>query len=250
MNILGIDVGGSGIKGAIVDIESGQLISERIRLVTPDPSTPKAVAKVIKKLVKQFDYQGPVGAGFPGVILHGVCYTAANIDPSWINANVEQILYEETGNPFFVANDADVAGLAEIRYGAAKDFKGVVLVITLGTGIGTAIFNDGVLLPNLEFGHLKIREKDAEKRASAAVKVKKDLNWKEWAASVEEYLRTMEDLFWPDLIIVGGGISRNHAKFFPYINIRTKIVPAQLYNQAGIIGAALYASISHSFRAS
>ncbi len=250
MNTLGIDVGGSGIKGAIVDINAGQLVGDRIRLVTPDPSTPKAVAKVIKKLVKQFDYQGPVGVGFPGVMLHGVCYTAANIDSSWINTNVEQVFQEETGNPFYVANDADVAGLAEVRYGAAKDFKGVVLVITLGTGIGTAIFNDGVLLPNLEFGHLKIREKDAEKRASAAVKVKKDLSWKEWAASVEEYLRIMEDLFWPDLIIVGGGISRNHAKFFPYINIRTKIVPAQLYNQAGIIGAALFASISHSFKAS
>ncbi|MEN6522655.1 MAG: ROK family protein [Anaerolineaceae bacterium] len=250
MNTLGIDVGGSGIKGAIVDIEAGQLVSERIRLVTPDPSTPKAVAKVVKKLVKKLDYQGPAGAGFPGVMLHGVCYTAANIDASWININVERVFQEETGNPFYVANDADVAGLAEVRFGAAKDFKGVVLVITLGTGIGTAIFNDGVLLPNLEFGHLQIREKDAEKRASAAVKVKKDLNWKEWAACVEEYIRIMENLFWPDIIIIGGGISRNHAKFFPYINVRTKIVPAQLYNQAGIIGAALYASIHHSFNAS
>lgn len=245
MNILGIDIGGSGIKGALVDLETGQFASERIRLVTPDPSTPDAVAKVVKNLVEKMEYQGPVGAGFPGVIQHGVCFTAANVDAKWITTNVEKLFTKKTGNPFTVINDADAAGLAEVRYGAARNVKGVVLVLTLGTGIGTAIFNDGVLLPNLEFGHLKIREKDAEKRASAAVKTKKKLSWKEWAAGFEEYLLIMEDLFWPDLIIIGGGISRNHAKYFGYLHTRTKIVPAQLYNQAGIIGAAYFASITH-----
>ena len=244
MNVLGIDIGGSGIKGALVDLESGEFASERIRLVTPDPSTPEAVAKVVNTLVKKMEYQGPAGAGFPGVIQHGVCFTAANIDQQWINTNVEKLFTKKTGNPFTVINDADAAGLAEVRYGAARDVKGVVLVLTLGTGIGTAIINDGVLLPNLEFGHLKIREKDAEKRASAAVKVKKELSWKEWAAALDEYLRILEDLFWPDLIIIGGGISRNHAKYFGYLHTRTKIVPAQLYNQAGIIGAAYFASIT------
>lgn len=246
MNILGIDIGGSGIKGALVDIETGQFASERIRMVTPDPSTPDAVAKVVKNLVEKMAYQGPVGAGFPGVIQHGVCFTAANVDEEWINTNAEKLFSEKTGNPFTVVNDADAAGLAEVRYGAARDVNGVVLVLTLGTGIGTAIINDGVLLPNLEFGHLKIREKDAEKRASAAVKAKKKLSWKEWAAALEEYLLIMENLFWPDLIIIGGGISRNHAKYFGYLNTRTKIVPAQLYNQAGIIGAAYFASLTHA----
>ncbi len=245
MNILGIDIGGSGIKGALVDLDTGEFSSERIRLVTPDPSTPSAVAKVVNNLVGKMDYKGPVGAGFPGVIQHGVCFTAANIDEKWINTNVENLFTEKTGNPFTVINDADAAGLAEVRYGVAKDVKGVILVLTLGTGIGTAIFNDGVLLQNLEFGHLKIREKDAEKRASAAVKAKKKLSWKEWAAALEEYLQIMENLFWPDLIIIGGGISRNHAKYFDYLHTRTKIVPAQLYNQAGIIGAAYFASITH-----
>ena len=245
MNVLGIDIGGSGIKGALVDLESGQFASERIRLVTPDPSTPEAVAKVVHSLVKKMDYQGFVGAGFPGVIQHGVCFTAANIDEKWIKTNVARLFTDKTGQPFYVLNDADAAGLAEVKYGAARDVKGVVLVLTLGTGIGTAIFNDGVLLPNLEFGHLKIREKDAEKRASAAAKVKKKLSWKEWAAALEEYLKIMEDLFWPDLIIIGGGISRNHTKYFNHLHTRTKIVPAQLYNQAGIIGAAYFASITH-----
>ncbi len=250
MNIMGIDIGGSGIKGAVVDMDSGELVSERIRLVTPDPSSPKAVAAVVNKLVKQFEYQGPVGVGFPGVIRNGVCYTAANVDADWISTDAAAIFKKVNGNPFYVVNDADAAGLAEVKFGAAKEVPGVVLVFTLGTGIGTAIYNNGVLLPNLEFGHLKIREKDAEKRASSAAKVKKDLSWKEWAGNLQEYLNIMEDLFWPDLIIIGGGISRNHAKFFHLLNTRTKIVPARFYNQAGIIGAALYAQIHHDFKAS
>lgn len=250
MNMLGIDIGGSGIKGALVDLETGQFTSERIRLLTPEPSTPKAVAKTVHTLVKRFEYQGPVGAGFPGVILNGKCMTAANINKEWIGTDAAAIFSVKTNNPFYVLNDADAAGLAEVQYGAAKNVNGVVMMITLGTGIGTAIFNQGVLLPNLEFGHIKIREKDAEKRASSAAKIKRNLGWKEWAEHVEEYLKIMEDLFWPDLMIIGGGISRDHAKFFKYINIRTKIVPAQLYNRAGIMGAAYYASIHHSFNAS
>lgn len=251
MGILGIDVGGSGIKGAIVDMQTGELMSPRIRIKTPERSTPKAIGNGIQRIIRQLEYDGEIfGSGFPGVVLHGVCKTAANIDSSWIDTNIPEVYEEITGIHNYALNDADAAALAEAKYGAAQGVDGVILILTLGTGIGSAIINDGVLLPNLEFGHLQIRDKEAEKRASAGVKAKKKLNWTDWAAALDEYLHIMENLFWPDLIIVGGGISRNSALFFPHLTIRTQIVPAKFLNQAGIIGSAIYANECHSLKAS
>ncbi len=246
MAVLGIDVGGSATKGALVDLEKGVLVSERIRLRTPERSTPEAVANTIHRIIRQLGYEGIYGSGIPGVVLHGICQTAANIDSAWIGCDVPQLFQQVTGLSNYVLNDADAVGLAESKFGAAKGVPGVVMIITLGTGIGTAICNNGVLLPNLELGHLIIRDKVAEKRASSAAKVKKNLNWKEWAEVLNEYLVILENLIWPDLFIIGGGISRNHALFFPYLKTRTKVIPAQFLNQAGIIGAAIYAHDCHT----
>lgn len=243
MAILGIDIGGSGIKGALVDVETGQLLTERRRLPTPEKAKPNDVAEVVAELVKYFDYTGVVGCGFPAVVQHGVARTAANVHENWIGTNVDELLGRVTGCRTFTINDADAAGIAEMAFGAGCNAqKGVVIIITLGTGIGTAIFTDGHLVPNTEFGHMKIRGKDAELRASDAARQRKQMSWKKYAARLQEYLIEVENLFWPDLFIIGGGASKKADEFFPLLKIRTKIVPAQLLNQAGIVGAAVYAS--------
>ena len=239
MHVLGIDIGGSGIKGAPVDIEEGTLLAERYRLITPDPSTPEAVADCIDQIAKYFKWDGRIGCGYPGAVKNGVTLTAANVDEGWINCDAKALIEQVTQCKTSVINDADAAGLAEIRFGAGRDVQGVVIMITLGTGIGTALFVDGHLLPNAELGHLDIRGKDAETRASDRARSRKDLSWKAWAKRLDEYFVYLEKLFWPDLIIVGGGASKNHEKFIPYLTLHTPIVPAQMFNEAGIVGAAL-----------
>lgn len=243
MILLGIDIGGTGIKGAPVDIETGKLAAERFRIPTPQPSLPNSVADVVGQIAEHFDYKGPAGITFPAIVKQGVIYSAANVDESWIGTNANQIFSTHTGGPVEVVNDADAAGIAEMRFGAGRDRKGVVILITLGTGIGTAIFLNGELLPNTEFGHLKIRGKDAEKRASEKVREDKDLSWKQWSKHVSEFLAEMEKLFSPDLFIIGGGVSKKAEKFLSYLTTKTEvfIVPAQMQNEAGIIGAAYLA---------
>ena len=241
MEVMGIDIGGSGIKGAPVNLEKGALAHERHKIATPQPSIPTAVAGVVAELVRYFNYQGPIGCTFPAVVQHGVTLTAANVDKSWIGANAEELFRTATGLPVLVLNDADAAGVAEMHFGAGKGRKGVVILLTFGTGIGSAIFTDGVLLPNTEFGHLQVRGKDAEHRAAARIRDEEDLSWKEWSERVNEYLQYMEFLFSPDLFIVGGGISRKFDKYQKYLTTRAEIVPARLGNDAGIVGAAMAA---------
>jgi len=244
MVILGIDVGGSGIKGFPVNIETGELLDDRFRLPTPEKAKPNDVAETVASVVKHFDWNGPVGVGFPGVVRAGTLYTAANIHQSWIGTNAEKLFSETTGCPVFVINDADAAGVAEMKFGVGQErSKGVVIMITIGTGLGTALFIDGRLVPNTELGHIEIRGKDAESRASDAVRQKKDLSWEEWGGRFNEYLNRMENLFWPDLFILGGGGSKVWPKFSPYIHVKADVVPAKLLNQAGIVGAALYAGM-------
>lgn len=242
MEILGIDIGGSGIKGALVDTQRGELVGERHRIPTPQPSVPEAVADVVNQLVQHFQWQGPVGCTFPAVIKQGVVHTAANVDESWIGVHGEQLLHVKTGCPILLLNDADAAGIAEMEFGAGKKQQGVVIIHTFGTGIGSAIFVNRQLLPNTEFGRLEIRGKEAEHRASDLIRTEKDLSWNKWATRVNEVLERMEALFWPDLFIIGGGVSKKHEKFLPLLQLRTKVVPAHLLNQAGIIGAAVAAN--------
>jgi polyphosphate glucokinase len=238
----GIDIGGSGVKGAPVDLDSGALAGERVRLATPQPSTPDAVAKVVAEIVGSFGWDGPIGVTVPAVVTHGVTRTAANIDPSWIGAEAEALLRETTGRDATVVNDADAAGYAEARFGAARDHSGIVLVTTLGTGIGTAMIVGGRLIPNTELGHIEIDGEDAEHRASDAARDRDDLSWEKWAKRLQRYYRTLENLFWPDLFVVGGGVSKKADKFLPLLDLRTPIVPAALRNEAGIVGAAMLAS--------
>jgi polyphosphate glucokinase len=241
----GIDFGGSGIKGAPVDLEQGDFAQERVRIETPQPATPHAVAEVFAELLGRFDEsQGPVGVTVPGIVKHGVVHSAANIDKHWIGEDADKLFTETTGRDVHVVNDADAAGLAEVRYGAAKGRRGLVIVTTLGTGIGSALVYDGVLVPNSELGHLEIDGHDAESRASSSAREKKDLSWEEWAERLTTYYRRLEDLFSPDLFVVGGGVSKKSDKFLSLIEIETEIVPAQLLNAAGIVGAALYATES------
>ena len=243
MSYLGIDIGGSGIKGALVDVETGQLLTERRRLPTPEKAKPNDCAEVVRELVLDFEYTGVIGCGFPAVVQPGVAKTAANVHENWIGTNINLLINEVTGCRTYALNDADAAGMAEMAFGAGCNAnRGVVSVITLGTGIGTALFNDGQLVPNTEFGHMKIRDKDAETRASDAARQRKEMTWKKYGARLSEYLTEVENLFWPDLFIIGGGVSKKADEFFPMLKIRTKIVPAQLLNQAGIVGAAVYAS--------
>jgi polyphosphate glucokinase len=241
--ILGIDIGGSGVKGALVDIESGEMLTERMRLETPKNGKPDDIASLVKQIIQHFSWTGLVGVGFPAVIRNGVAITAANISEKWIGKNVDELLSKDTSCKVFTINDADAAGLAEMAFGAGKnEVSGVVMMITLGTGIGSALFTDRHLLPNTELGHLIIKGKDAEKLASDAARKRKELTWKQWAKRVQIYLDLIEYLFYIDLIIIGGGVSREHEKFFPHIKTRARIVPAELLNQAGIVGAALYAA--------
>jgi polyphosphate glucokinase len=242
--VLGIDIGGSGIKGAPVDILRGTLTAERFRLETPQPATPEAVIETTAEVVRQFDWKGPIGVGFPAAIQHGIVRTASNIDESWIGKNAEEGIRNATGAAkVVVKNDADVAGIGEIRFGAGKDVPGLVLMITLGTGIGTALFIDGILVPNTELGHIELRGRNAEEYAAESAREREDLSWEKWARRVDRYLDAMQRLFWPDLIIVGGGVSKQYEKFFPLLTTgeRVPIVPATLRNEAGIVGAALAA---------
>ncbi|MEZ4667799.1 MAG: ROK family protein [Anaerolineae bacterium] len=242
MSILGVDIGGSGIKGAPVDIEKGTLLTERFRIPTPSPSKPDAVADVVKEIARYFDWKGPIGCTMPSVVLHGVVGSAANIDQEWIGTDAQKLFLKKTKCPNRVLNDADAAGIAEMQFGAGRGRQGVVIVLTLGTGIGSAIFNDGVLLPNTELGHLEIRGKDAEMRASDRVRQGKNLDWEKWGERVNEYVSRVEFLFSPDLFIIGGGVSKKAEKFLPYLHTRAAVVPAQLLNDAGIVGAAMAAA--------
>lgn len=242
MDILGVDIGGTGIKGAPVDSIKGELLAERLRIETPQPSTPEACAGVIATIARNFDWSGAIGVGYPGVIRAGaITTTAANVDPGWINLDARALLEEVTGCPVTLINDADAAGLAEIRFGVGRGEAGVVMMLTVGTGIGSALFTNGHLVPNTELGHLKIRDKDAERRASDRVRVVKELSWKDWALRFDEYLRYVEFLFNPDLFIIGGGASKNFSKFASLLTVRAPVVPAQMLNEAGIVGAAMVA---------
>jgi polyphosphate glucokinase len=242
----GIDFGGSGIKGAPVDVSTGEFAEERVRIDTPQPATPEAVAQVFVELLGRFDdSDGPVGVTVPGVVKRGVVHSAANIDKHWIGEDADKLFTKATGRDVHVVNDADAAGLAEVRYGAAKGRRGLVLVTTLGTGIGSALVYDGVLVPNSELGHLEIGGHDAEKRAASSVKEREDLSWEDWAARLTTYYRKLEDLFSPELFVVGGGVSKKADKFLDQVHIDTEIIPAQLLNDAGIVGAALYATESN-----
>lgn len=240
MDILGIDVGGSGIKGAPVNIGTGELLAERIRIKTPEKGEPGPVAKVTAEIAQTFNWRGPIGIGFPAPIKHGIVMMAANVSKKWVGTDADQLFSSVTGNKCTVGNDADVAGFAEMKFGAGKGHKGTVIMITLGTGIGTAIFHNGHLLPNTEFGHLDMDGKDAEHRASDAARERDDLSWKKYAKRLNAYLNEMEKLFWPDLFIIGGGISKQYEKFIPLLELQSEVVPAQFQNEAGIVGAALF----------
>jgi len=249
MILLGIDIGGSGIKGAPVDISTGELRAERSRIPTPSPSAPDAVIAVIGETLAKFpDVTGPVGITFPGVIKSGRTLTAANMDPGWIDYEAEAFLSAKLGRPAIVMNDADAAGVAEVTFGAGRDVKGVIILLTLGTGIGSAVFLDGKLVPNTEFGHMEVRGRDAEDRAAARVREEKKLDWQNWGGRVGEVVARLAALINPDLFIIGGGVSRKAEKFLPTVQnmVRVPVVAAQLQNQAGIIGAALMAAAKSS----
>jgi polyphosphate glucokinase len=238
---LGIDIGGSGIKGAPVDLANGQFAKDRLRYENPRLSSPKAVVDIVVRIAEHFaDDTGdsPIGVTLPAVVTSGVVRTAANIDPAWIGTDAQSLLSNRLGRPVTVVNDADAAGLGELQFGAARNAVGLVLVSTLGTGIGSALFYDGVLIPNSELGHLEIDGREAEHRAASSVKDDKNLSWQEWAERLQRYYSHVENLLWPDLIVVGGGVSRKADKFLPLLHLRAPIVAAQLQNSAGIIGAA------------
>jgi polyphosphate glucokinase len=242
MEIFGIDVGGSAIKGAPINTETGVFLKDRYKIETPTPAKPEAMGKAVAELVNHFGWKGRIGVGFPSVVKKGICFSAANIHKSWIGANIEEIFTQATGCPVKAINDADAAGIAEMRFGAGKGItKGVILVLTLGTGIGSAIFVDGHLMPNVEFGHLELKGKDAEKRASAGVRQQKKLSWKVWGNRLNDYLKKVDSLINPDLIILGGGVSSRYGKYQQFLNIRPRIVTAEFLNNAGIVGAALAA---------
>ena len=242
---LGIDIGGSGIKGAPVDLAKGELARDRLRIETPKVSSPAAVAGIVAQIAAHFaddTDDSPIGVTVPAVVTNGVVRTAANIDPAWIGTNAEKLLSDKLGRPVTVVNDADAAGVGELHFGAARNAGGLVLMSTLGTGIGSALLYNGVLIPNSELGHLEIGGREAEHRAASSVKEDKNLSWSEWAERLQWYYSHVENLFWPDLIVVGGGVSRKAEKFLPLLHLRAPIVAAQLANSAGIIGAAWLAA--------
>ena len=242
--IIGVDIGGTGIKGAPVDLTAGTFAAPRTRILTPSPATPERVVETVVELLDQHDTPGPVGITLPAVVRNGIVQTAANIDESWIGVEATDRFGEALGRPVAVVNDADAAGLAEMRFGAGRDRSGVVVLVTLGTGIGSAVFADGVLVANTELGHLPLQGDDAEKWASDSARDRDDLSWKHWAKRLQRYFELVEGLLWPDLIIVGGGVSKKAEKFLPHIEIGTELVPAALQNDAGIVGAALHAPAS------
>lgn len=243
-NALGIDIGGSGVKGAPVDLEIGQFADERLRIDTPSKSTPANIVKVVAEIVDHFaDAIGdaPIGITIPAPVVHGVVPMIANLDKKWVDLEANKYFSDVLGRSVTIVNDADAAGVAEVRYGAAAGQRGLVIVTTLGTGIGTALINDGILLPNTELGHIEVDGYDAEKRAASSAKTREDLSYKEWSKRLQRYYETLERLFWPDMFVVGGGISKNSDKFLPHLSLRTPIVPAALRNSAGIVGAAALA---------
>ncbi|MET1086358.1 MAG: polyphosphate--glucose phosphotransferase [Arthrobacter sp.] len=250
--LIGIDIGGTGIKGGIVDLKKGKLIGDRLRIPTPKPSTPESVAEVVAQVVAELSARpdapapdSPVGVTFPGIIQHGVVHSAANVDKSWLDTDIDALLTARLGRPVEVINDADAAGLAEARYGAGAGVSGTVLVITLGTGIGSAFIFDGKLVPNAELGHLEIDGHDAETKASAVARERDGLSWEEYSVLLQRYFSHVEFLFSPELFIVGGGISKRADEYLPNLKLRTPIVPAVLRNEAGIVGAAIEIALQH-----
>jgi len=241
MEILGVDIGGTGIKGAIVDIDKGVLLTERHRILTPPKGKPRPIAKTVKEIADHFQWSGPIGCGLPAAVRQGIVLTASNIHKTWIGTNVESLFAETTGCPVKVINDADAAGLAEMTFGAGKDHEGVVLLITIGTGLGTVLFTKGQLLPNAELGHIEIACLDAELKASDAARKREKLSWKKWGKRFNTYLSRLEALLWPDLVILGGGSAKKYDLFSDYIKIQTPVVVAEFLNEAGIVGAALAA---------
>ena len=244
---IGVDVGGSGIKAAAVDLDTGELISERHRVLTPQPSVPAAVIASIARIVRRIGQEvqlapdTAVGVGFPGVITGGVTRTAANVDAGWLDFDADAAMERVLGRPVHLINDADAAGVAEMRFGAGVGRRGTVFLITLGTGTGSALFYDGMLVPNLELGHMEIRGRDAERRSAAAARIRRGLSWKAWSADLDEHLVAIERLFWPQLFIIGGGVSKRADKFVPRLTVRAEVIPAKLLNDAGIVGAAMAA---------
>jgi polyphosphate glucokinase len=244
---IGIDVGGSGIKAAVVDVDGGRFVSERVRIATPNPATPDAVIASIGRIVRRLakasglDSRTPVGVGLPGVTMDNTLKSAANIDPAWVDFPVVERMRKATSRSVSIVNDADAAGIAEMRFGVGKDQPGVVIFLTLGTGVGSGVFVDGILVPNTEFGQMEIRGRPAERRSAAAARVRRGLSWKAWSQDLDEHLHRIDDLMWPNLMILGGGVSKNADKFIPRLTIRCPVVPAQLRNDAGIIGAAIVA---------
>lgn len=245
---IGVDVGGSGIKAAVVDVEAGRFRSDRLRVPTPIPATPEAVIASIGRLVRRLAKASglgpvtPVGVGLPGVTLDDTLKSAANIEASWIDFPVVERVRKVTGRPVAIVNDADAAGIAEMRFGVGAGKPGVVIFLTLGTGVGSGVFNNGVLVPNTEFGQMEIRGRPAERRSAAAARVRRGLSWKAWSQDLDEHLHRIDELMWPTLMILGGGVSKNADKFLPRLTVRCPIVPAQLRNDAGIIGAAIVAT--------
>ena len=243
MDVLGIDIGGTGIKAAPVDVATGTLTSARVKVPTPHPALPGAIADAVAGLVRDFGWTGPAGITFPGVVIGGVTHTAANLDPAWLGVDARTLFGQATGLDVSVLNDADAAGLAEMKWGAGSGVPGTVLMLTFGTGIGSALFTDGMLVPNTEFGHIEIRGRDAETRASEHARELHDLSWGRWAGRVDEYLDRLEALLAPELIIIGGGISRKADRFLPLLtSLRARIVPAAMHNDAGLAGAAMAAA--------
>jgi polyphosphate glucokinase len=244
---IGIDVGGSGIKAAVVDIDAGRFVSERLRVATPNPATPDAVIASIGRLTRRLaraSHLGaatPVGVGLPGVTLDNTLKSAANIDAGWIDFPVVERMHKATGRSVSIVNDADAAGIAEMRFGVGRDQPGVVIFLTLGTGVGSGVFVDGTLVPNTEFGQMEIRGRPAERRSASAARVRRGLSWKAWSQDLDEHLHRIDELMWPNLMILGGGVSKNSDKFIPRLTVRCPVVPARLRNDAGIIGAAIVA---------
>ena len=241
MRILGVDIGGTGIKAAIIETQTGELVSEHKRIPTPKPATPQNIAESLSQLVTEFAWSGPIGCGFPATVHHGVAYSASNIDPSWINTDAQTLFSQITGQPCFVVNDADAAGMAEMRFGAGQNNRGVTILLTIGTGIGSAVFVNGQLHPNTELGHVRFGDSIAERYCAESVRIKLNLSWQEWGTRFNEYLNHLEFVFNPDRFIIGGGIAEHMTQFQPYLHTKALILPARSLNQAGIIGAALFA---------